>query len=310
MLARNWLVLAAVLSAGTARAADLVEVTTDNFVVQAPTREAAKAVADAAERHRKAVAERWLGAAQPTWEKPCEIRVSLTPGPSGGATTFLYASDPATRPAIGGARMQLGGDLRHLLGNVLPHELAHVVLAHHYGKPLPRWADEGFAILRESAADQSVHDARCRDLVTEGRGIRLRVLFRMMDYPRDLMATYTQGHSVARFLVGPACREPVGGCFDAVACRVQMSRYLEFLRQGIDGNTAESWDAAALAVYGFASVEAMEEAWLAWLKKPGSVLTRGAASRSADPLAKDAAEGLIPALRVPGSGQPVPDMPR
>jgi hypothetical protein len=189
-----------------------------------------------------------------------------------------------------------------LLASTLPHELTHLAFAHHFGKPLPRWADEGAALLAEAAPDQAAHDARVRDLLTEGRGMRLRVLVRMTDYPADLMAAYTQGHSLVRFLAraGGEAKLPW-----ELAEQAGAARLVRFITQGTDGNTAEAWDKAAADVYGFESVDALEEAWLAWVKAPGSVLAPGAAGRSATPLAKDVPAGLIPPTEVPGSGQPV-----
>jgi hypothetical protein len=272
---------------------------TANFVVRAPSSEAARAVAAEAERRRRSLSQWWLGTEPPAWQRPCEIRITLVPGPSGGQTSFAFAPD---RPVVTMAGMSLQGDLRQLLASVLPHELAHVVLMNHFGRPIPRWADEGAAILAEAPVDQAVHDARCRDVMSEGRGIRLRVLFRMTDYPRDLMALYTEGHSVVRFLAGPgpcAC-----GVVEGLAGRVMAARFLRFLAIGTDGNSAESWDKAAKDLYGYESVDALEEAWLDWLKSPASVLTRTAADRSVAPLARDVGGDMIPPLRVPGSGQP------
>lgn len=305
MLRRQLCALSTLLilvGSGNLRAAPSVDERTPNFVVRAPSSEAARAVAAEAERQRKLLGERWLGAEPTPWAKPCEIRVTLVPGPSGGATSFAFAEE-GNRGGVVGARMDLRGELRQLLDSVLPHELGHVVLMYHFGKPLPRWADEGSAILAESVVDQAAHDARCRDVMNEGRAIRLRVLVRMMDYPRDLMAVYTQGHSLVRFLAGPVVRGESGGFIARVLQRARVDRFLAFLRVGLAGNTAESWDSAAKDTYGYESMDALEEAWVAWLKKPESVLAAGASSRSATPLSKPVTGDMIPPISLPGSGQ-------
>jgi len=36
-----------------------------------------------------------------------------------------------------------------ILKRVLPHEVTHAVLMLHFGRPIPRWADEGAAVLAE-----------------------------------------------------------------------------------------------------------------------------------------------------------------
>jgi hypothetical protein len=313
-VSRPWLtsLVALALAGGGARADDPPAPAgethkTTNFVVTAPSAEVARTVAAEAEAQRVAVARRWFGDAPPAWPRPCAIRVTLAPGPSGGATTFDFGPGPGDTPVVTFAAMDLRGDLRQLLASVLPHELTHLALAHHFGKPLPRWADEGVALLSETTAEQVAQDARCRDLIGEGRGIRLRALVRMMDYPPDLMATYTQGHSLVRFLAlahaGPAGSR--GGVAHGIVARVGAARFLDFLRRGTDANTADGWDRAAKDVYGYESVDALEEAWLKWLAARESVLAPGAAERSRAPWAKDVPADMIPPTELPGSGQPV-----
>src|ERR1700730_9361238 len=63
---------------------------TTNFVVEAPTAEIAKKVADQAEAYRSAIARQWLGQEIPAWSTPCPIRVKLTRGEAGGLTSFGF----------------------------------------------------------------------------------------------------------------------------------------------------------------------------------------------------------------------------
>jgi hypothetical protein len=276
---------------------------TVNFIVTAATAEVARQVAVAAEAERTAAARRWFGKEPGAWDRPCTIRVTLEVGPSGGATSFDFAPVSGEKPQVAFAVMNLRGDLRQLLASTLPHEMTHLVFAHHFGRALPRWADEGVALLAESAPDQEAHDARCRDLLNEGRGLRLHVLIRMMDYPKDMMATYTQGHSLVRFLTsgrGDAGQEDS----PEAVLPAGMTRFVQFLEAGTTGNTAASWDRAAKDLYGYGSIDALEESWLTWLRKKDSVLNRRAASKSIAPLVKPAASELIPPIELPGSGQP------
>src|SRR3954451_23045495 len=57
---------------------------TTNFAVEAPTTEAAQAVARHAETCRRAIARAWLGRELPPWAAPCPIQVKLTAGEAGG----------------------------------------------------------------------------------------------------------------------------------------------------------------------------------------------------------------------------------
>ena len=75
---------------------------TTNFVVEAPTAEVAKAVAEHAEACRASIAKQWLGTKLPPWPTPCPIRVKLTRGEAGGLTSFGFnhgrVADQAARP--------------------------------------------------------------------------------------------------------------------------------------------------------------------------------------------------------------------
>ncbi|MBX9583570.1 MAG: hypothetical protein K2X87_24985, partial [Gemmataceae bacterium] len=233
-----------------------------NFLVSAPYDQVGGAVADAAERHRARLAQLWLGGVLPDWNTPLRITVEVTQGTPGGATTFTFGTKDG-KPAVTSAEMEVHGPAKSILDSVLPHEVMHAVLATHFGKPLPRWADEGIAVTAESEAEQKSHEVKAREYLNAGRGLRLGVLFRLAEYPRDMHVLFAQGHSVVRFLLdygGKLAQAPAGG-----AGRTEL---LEFVRIGMDGNTAESWDRAAKEVYGFASVEVLEMRWMDSLRAP------------------------------------------
>src|SRR5579864_2823310 len=95
---------------------------TANFVVEAPTAEAAKRVAEHAEACRKSIAQAWLGKELPTWPAPCPIRVKLTDGEAGGLTSFGF-----TRGRVSDQTMSVEGRLDRILASALPHEVTHTV---------------------------------------------------------------------------------------------------------------------------------------------------------------------------------------
>jgi hypothetical protein len=229
---------------------------TANFSTEAPTAELAKKFGDMAEFYRKEKALEWTGREMPQWPRRCPLQVQLTQGSAGGATTFTFGQADG-KSVVTSIRMEIRGDAKQLLNSVLPHEVTHTVLAHHFGRPVPRWADEGGSVLSENDEERFSHDVRCRELLNAGRGIRLRVLFRMTEYPRDMIVLYAQGYSVSQYLVkkGGDGKEGRG-------------KLLQFLGQGMQGNTAESWNGAANRVYGLESIDALEEAWLTALKTP------------------------------------------
>lgn len=230
---------------------------TANFDVTAPTEEVARLIGAAAELHRKELARQWLGRELPAWPVRCSIRVELTAGTSGGASAYQFRPDG--RSGLLTLEMKLWGELGTILGSNLPHEVMHTVLATHFGKALPRWADEGIAVQAESPDSRRDQDVRCRELLNQGRGVRLKVLLALKEYPRDMIVVYAQGYSVCQFLLRQKGKRPE----DDSGFRRRRS-LLTFIGEGME----RGWDAAARDVYGFKSVDDLEEAWIDSLRQP------------------------------------------
>jgi RNA polymerase sigma factor (sigma-70 family) len=213
---------------------------TANFVVSGPSARVTRLVAEAAEDWRSKHALQWLGKELPPWTRPCPIELRLRLGGSGGATQINFDLKGGTEIL----RMELQGTFDGILANSLPHEITHAVLATHLGKPLPRWADEGAAILAEDVDEQERHDKLTREVLSKHENFPLRRLFTIREYGEvtNVTVIYVQGHSIVRFLVE----------------RRDKPTFLKFLDLGM----TDGWDIAAKEQYGFATVEKMEEAWL------------------------------------------------
>jgi len=226
---------------------------TTNFVVTAPTPQIAQQVGQAAEHFRKEKAILWLGQEMPAWPEPCPLTVKVTMSGAGGATSFAF-----DQGRVLGQHMTIEGSLDRLLASVLPHEVTHTVFAHHFRRPVPRWADEGGAVLSEDDVERNRHDMLCRQILnTPGRAIPLRRLFAMKEYPPDVMALYAQGFSVANFLVGNSNRQA----------------FLNFVAHGLQ----YGWDNACQVHYRHSTVEELEQAWLTHLRntrRPPAQLAR------------------------------------
>jgi RNA polymerase sigma factor (sigma-70 family) len=252
-----------------------------NFIVTGATPEVGYEIAQAAEKLRGELAKQWLGKELPDWKERCPIQVRINDHVPGSASTvFDFGSDTTTKNSDGGVNgitwrtfrisgMQLSGSKAGILLYSLPHEVTHTILADHFRQPVPRWADEGAAILAESPESQRRHDKQCRDLLATGRALRLSVLFRMKDYPSDTMVTFAQGYSIARFLVE----------------RKDRSAFVAFIAEGLSAG----WDAAAKAVYDYRSVDELEEAWIASLRQrpvptPPASPPRSPSAPSIDPI--------------------------
>jgi RNA polymerase sigma factor (sigma-70 family) len=219
---------------------------TTNFVVTAPTRRCARLVAEAAEQQRRQQALRWLGKELPDWKELCRIRVNIpslgflsntASEADGHATCFAFDNGKVTAQ-----EMQLEGQLERILANSLPHEVTHTIFASHFRAPVPRWADEGAALLAEDEEEQQRHEKLMRRLLdTPERFLSLRRLLPMPDYPKDVMPLYVEGYALTRFLVE----------------RKDRQTFLAFVARGIRGD----WDEAASRSYGFRNVKELERAW-------------------------------------------------
>lgn len=217
---------------------------TANFVVDAPTAALARKFGEAAEHYRVVKAREWLGREMPAWQRPCPLRVEISPDGPSGATTFDFAQNPIYQ------YMQIRGREDRLLDSVLPHEITHTVFAYYFRQPLPRWADEGGAVLSEDDVERRRHDQLCRQLLNAGKAHKLWYLLQLKDYPKDVMVVYAEGFSVVRFLVDQSDRQT----------------FLKFVAHGM----RQGWDSAVQSHYSYKNVNELEAAWIDSLRKPRS----------------------------------------
>jgi hypothetical protein len=228
-----------------------------NFVVEAPTPELAQEFARLAEHYRKQKAIEWIGREMPNWAQPCQLRVTVSSQGAGGATTFDFSRRDIYQ------QMHIEGSLERLKNSVLPHEVTHTVFAYHFRQPVPRWADEGGSVYSEDEVERRRHDQMCRQILNAGRGIPLRRLFNLKDYPSDVMVLYAQGYSVSRYLIEASDRQT----------------FLDFVAHGM---SQRGWDDAVRTFYQYKSVDELEQAWLDSLRKGrGTMVARGDAPQAA-----------------------------
>jgi len=217
---------------------------TKNFVVNAPDAKLAAVVAEAAERYRRDLAVSWLGQALPDWSSPCvtTIRVGENLG-AGGATTFMF-----DRGEVYGWRMNIQGSHRRLLDSVLPHEITHTIMATHFRCPLPRWADEGAATSVEHISERTKYYQMLHQFLRSGRGIAFSQMFAMSEYPEDVLPLYSQGFTLADFLIQHGGRQ----------------KFVTFIEDGLsDGR----WVQAIERNYPWQDLGTLQNDWLAWVEK-------------------------------------------
>ncbi len=233
----------------------------ENFVVYAPDRQLAKQAVRLAEKYRRELSIDWLGYEIPQWQEKCPVRVQVGPH-AGGETSFAFVQGDNGRGLPVGWQMKIYGPPDRLLDAVLPHEVTHTIFATHFGRPLPRWADEGACTTVEHESERAKNHRMLINFLTASpsRGIPFNRMFTMKQYPHDILPLYAQGYSLAKFLINQKGRQ-------------HFVRYLEWGLASEQSNfDTKTWDRATEKYYGFKDLSQLQISWLDWVRK-GSPMT-------------------------------------
>lgn len=252
---------------------------TENFIVTARTKELASTIAITAERYRKQLAVEWLGHELPRWSQPCPIKATKI-GPrygAGGATSFLFQTQgrqfarpasyrsgqksgdglfqarPVGRPY--GWEMSVEGSRERVLDSVLPHEVTHTIFATHFGRPLPRWADEGASTTVEHISEKAKQHRMLYQFLKNDRGIAFNRMFAMNEYPADILPLYSQGFSLARFLIAQGGKR----------------KFVKYIEDGLNSN---NWTQSTKSHYGFGSLSELQVTWNDWVREGSPALPK------------------------------------
>jgi hypothetical protein len=244
------LVFVAAASLGAGR--PYTSVRSQNFIVSAPTRELAQEICQAAEQFRRDLAIEWIGRDLGPWQGPCPIQADVAPGlGAGGATSFVFHSNTPTQWT-----MKIQGSRERILDSVLPHEITHTIFATHFGRPLPRWADEGACTTVEHDSEKAKQDKFLIQFLKTDRGIPFNKMFGMKEYPPDILPLYSQGYSLARFFIQQ------GG----------KPKFVEYVGEGMRTN---NWTATTKKFYGFNSLSDLQLTWVEWVRQGSPLLADG-----------------------------------
>ena len=253
---------------------------TANFVVEAPNPQLAQKIGDAAEQYRHDLAIEWIGQPLPRWSQPCPITAEVAPTlGAGGATSFVF-----DRGEVFNWTMTIQGSEERILDSVLPHEVTHTIFASHFRQPLPRWADEGACTTVEHPVERARQHRLLIEFLRTGRGISFPEMFAMKEYPADVLPLYSQGYSLARYLIERGGRK----------------RYIQFVG---DGLASSNWPESLSQYYGIDDIAKLQNVWLEWVKRgcpapPASVaaaipqardITRATRGQSPDEIKMNAA---------------------
>ena len=217
---------------------------TANFVVEAPSPQLAQKIGDAAEQYRHDLAIEWIGQPLPRWSQPCPITAEVSPTlGAGGATSFVF-----DRGEVFNWTMTIQGSEERILDSVLPHEVTHTIFASHFRQPLPRWADEGACTTVEHPVERARQHRLLIEFLRTGRGISFPEMFAMKEYPADVLPLYSQGYSLARYLIERGGRK----------------RYIQFVG---DGLASSDWPQSLSQYYGIHDIGKLQTVWLEWVKR-------------------------------------------
>jgi hypothetical protein len=188
-------------------------VETTNFrILNYGTQGVSRETANACEELRERLAIQWLGGANrpPGWIPKCDI--VLHPSDDayvrevgiGGRVTVASSLIDRKQGRIAIRRIDIRATQPHWQTAALGHELTHVVLADRFtGQTLPRWIDEGIAILADPAEKQDRHLQDLKNAMASRAEFRLFELITLTDYPpaQRWGAFYGQSSSLVQYLV-------------------------------------------------------------------------------------------------------------
>ena len=239
-----WRLVAAGAALGSVEPAHAAGHRTANFIVEAPSEPLARRIGDAAEQYRHDLAVEWLGSPLPRWSRPCPIKAQVAPHlGAGGATSFVFDGGE-----VFGWTMTIQGSEERILDSVLPHEVTHTIFASHFRRPLPRWADEGACTTVEHPVERARQHRLLIEFLTTGRGIAFPEMFAMREYPADVLPLYSQGYSLARYLIERGGRH----------------KYVMFVGEGL---ATDDWSGALTRHYGVGNLAQMQQIWLDWVRQ-------------------------------------------
>jgi hypothetical protein len=210
------------------------------------------------ERLRAELYAKWLAQDTcQTWTPKCQVVLHPTTGSyleelgsgaeqTGGASTIEWSGG-----CVVVRRIDVRATTPDWLSAALPHEITHVVLADRFpDQQLPRWADEGMAVLADSAEKRSLHLRDAQDALRRQNGFRLVELLALETYPASGRwdAFYGQSVSLVQYLVEQ----------DSPA------RFIDFVESAVE----IGYDAALRQTYQIDGVRALERQWTARLRHP------------------------------------------
>ena len=208
-------------------------------------------LAESAEKLRSEFGSKWLGkdAIEP-WKPRCQIVLHpnlqsyVSAAGRGSEHTIGCSLVNVSESRVTGRRIDLVGGRKDFLSAALPHELTHIVLKDRFtSTEIPRWADEGMAILADSQAKQGGHLKDLRTALMQSMTFPTAALVKIDEYPNPnrVGAFYGQSASTAKFLID----------------RKNPQQFVDFIERSI----LKGYDSALNDCYGIQGVADLEKQW-------------------------------------------------
>ena len=181
----------------------------------------------------------------PNWSRPCPIHADVAPNlDAGGATSFVFDRGEAFRlgyenPRIG--RADFGQ-------RVASRSDAHDIRQPFSPADCPAGPTKERALLWSTLPKRTKQQVMLINFLRTDHGIAFDKLFAMKEYPHDVLPLYSEGYSLARYLIEQGGRE----------------KFMEFVS---DGMKSENWPATTKEIYGYASLQDLQDQWLDWVKQ-------------------------------------------
>jgi hypothetical protein len=173
--------------------------------------------ADGCEALRQTLAKKWLGDAGAAlhWNPKCDIVLHPTDNAyflevgSGGRNTVASSLVDRKLGRVVLRRIDVRSTQAHWQASALAHEFTHLVLADRFAGPLPRWADEGAAILSDPHEKRSRHLHDLKNAVSSQSEFRVLEIMMLTDYPpiQRWGTFYGQSASLVEYLVSEGGEE-------------------------------------------------------------------------------------------------------
>ncbi len=184
---------------------------TSHFVIfHNQEKEFVEKVARVAEQTRIVMTRKWFGKDGDAWTPKCELFLHATGkdytrqtgAPDASSACISIKVDPDSQRVVSRC-IDLRCDIPGMVEAILPHETTHIALAGQFGKnQVPRWADEGIAVLSESKEKIDQHRRNLIKLAKERGMFGLKELMEVCDYPETarIPAFYAQSVCLVDFL--------------------------------------------------------------------------------------------------------------